>query len=132
MSEPVNEFVSLGMDLGPARLTISAPDVSGVLKHLNALAEIDEMDGLSVINGVLDHVETIKAAVTVKFGVSNAVANRPTVNNNTPAPSGEAPSCAHGPMKFKSGTSAKTQKPYSGYFCTGPYGPNQCAPIFNN
>lgn len=42
------------------------------------------------------------------------------VPNNEPQ--GPAPSCQHGPMNFRSGTSKKNGKAWSGWFC----GQNQC------
>lgn len=47
-------------------------------------------------------------------------------SNEPPAAPG--PSCMHGPMNFRSGTSKKTGKAYSGYFCPE----NQCSPQFGN
>ena len=41
------------------------------------------------------------------------------------------PECAHGQMNPKSGTSAKTGKPYSGYVCTSTDRKDQCAPKWN-
>lgn len=46
---------------------------------------------------------------------------------NAPAASG--PTCAHGAMTLRTGTSAKG--PWKGYFCPTPKGtPGQCDPIF--
>jgi hypothetical protein len=51
---------------------------------------------------------------------------------NAPAPAAEAPgskSCKHGPMAFKSGTSAKG--PWQGYMCNSPKGsPDKCETIW--
>jgi hypothetical protein len=43
-------------------------------------------------------------------------------------PTGPGPSCVHGPMNFRSGTSKKTGKPYSGWFCSD----NVCQAQFNH
>jgi len=40
----------------------------------------------------------------------------------------EVPTCLHGPMNRRSGTSKKTGKPYAGYFCDGE---PQCDPKFD-
>ena len=41
-----------------------------------------------------------------------------------------APMCAHGAMSRKEGISAKTNKPYGGWVCTGPRN-DQCEPIWD-
>lgn len=46
-----------------------------------------------------------------------------------PAPAGEAPSCAHGPMTFIKGVNARG--PWSGYKCNGPAGSTKCKTVFN-
>lgn len=44
-------------------------------------------------------------------------------------PNNQAPACAHGPMVFREGTSAKG--PWKAYFCPTPKGtPNQCQAQF--
>ena len=46
---------------------------------------------------------------------------------------GSAPSCKHGPMKFLTGTSKKTGRPYKMWACDTPQGtPDQCRPQFVN
>jgi len=64
----------------------------------------------------------------------------------TPAPMAEAvdvlarelgaqvvtvPSCKHGEMNYKSGVSAKTGRPYSGYTCSSKDRADQCEPRWN-
>lgn len=146
-----HDFVSLGINLGKdrytdPRLTISATNVSGLMGHLGDLNDPDETDpeGLSPLSGLLDHLQTIDAAVTLKKGLAPNVAGaspdggftpggyqeptHPAVADNVPVC---GPNGTHGKMKPKSGTS-KAGKPYSGYFCPLPYGQTQCKPIFNN
>jgi hypothetical protein len=41
------------------------------------------------------------------------------------------PECAHGPMNYKEGTSAKTGKPYSGYVCKSTDRKDQCEAKWN-
>lgn len=141
MSE--HDFVSIGIPLGTSRLTISATTIGSMVGYLNDLNEVDETDpeGMSPINTVLDHVNTINAAVNIKMpGMAlqpQASAPRPggfnqpaaAPNAAAPAPAGQT--CQHGAMTFRSGTSNATGKPYSGYFCPAPRGANQCKPVFN-
>jgi len=44
---------------------------------------------------------------------------------------GDVPICEHGPMQFKTGTSAKNGRPWSGFMCSGPRGAGQCSPQFD-
>lgn len=57
-------------------------------------------------------------------------AQAPRGNAQPPNRNGQAGSqartCRHGEMKWKSGTSRKTNKPYKGYFCPA----NECPPQF--
>jgi hypothetical protein len=46
------------------------------------------------------------------------------------APSTNKPHCKHGEMTFKSGTSAKTGKPYTGYTCPNNDRNDQCKPVW--
>ena len=124
MSE-ANEFVSLGINIGPARLTISAPTVEALVGHLNALAEVDEVEGLSTYNSVVDHVEVLVKGAEVKFAMSQPF-NRPATSApSSSVPSGDAPVCPHGTMKWKTGTTKSgpnVGKNYEGYFCPAPFG----------
>lgn len=49
------------------------------------------------------------------------------------APAGDGPTCAHGPMTFKSGTAGPNSKtpgkPYKMWACTGPRG-STCDPVW--
>jgi hypothetical protein len=42
----------------------------------------------------------------------------------------QTPVCKHGRMLFKSGTSAKTGKPYEGYTCSSSKRDDQCKPVW--
>lgn len=126
MSE-TNEFVSLGINIGPARFTVSAKDVPSLVSVVAQVLEVDETDpdGLSPINYLVDSVETIQKAVEVKFAMS-----APSAAKNATAPSANpqasAPTCRHGTMKWKTGTNA-AGKDYEGYFCQAPFGsPDKC------
>jgi hypothetical protein len=61
----------------------------------------------------------VQPAPTYQQNAYQAPANEPT---------GPGPSCVHGPMNFRSGTSKKTGKPYSGWFCSD----NVCQAQFNH
>lgn len=130
MSEVTNSFVSVGMPLGSARLTISAPNTLGLSVHLNELTEVDPMDEISAISAILENIQAIDAASTLVFGGS-----KPAYQASTPAApttQTEGKTCAHGAMKYKTGTSKKNGKPYAGWFCTAPMGAQQCDAIFSN
>lgn len=124
MSE-FSEFVSVGINIGPARLTISAANAGSLMQQLNGLLEADELDpeGLSPISTLVDGISTIHTASEVKFAMSRP---QPVVNA-TPVASapGDAPTCAHGSMKWKEGTS-KAGNNYKGWFCQAPYGQPKC------
>lgn len=54
-----------------------------------------------------------------------AVPNRPTQEAPTPQPPGPSPSCRHGAMTYKEGTS-KNNKAYKGWFCPSSNRNDQC------
>ena len=121
------------------RLTISATNIPAVMSHLNDLTEPDETDpnGLSALDGMLDHLELIDKAVMVKKGLGGTPST-PISPDGGFTPGGyETPAeqptktCAHGAMKYKEGTS-KAGKAYKGYFCPAPMGQNQCKAVFVN
>jgi hypothetical protein len=45
-------------------------------------------------------------------------------------PQPAAPTCAHGPMIYKSGVSKTSRKPYSAHFCPAPQDQPRCAPVW--
>lgn len=145
MADEQGNGVYLGLWLGQDRytspkLTLGAPNVAGIMVHLNDLTEVDETDpeGMSPLNSMLDSINTIDAAVMLKMPQQTQPQPQrmtspdggftPGMPDNQ-APANDAPSCNHGPMKFKSGVS-KAGKPYKGYFCTAPYGQQQCKAQF--
>lgn len=132
MSE--HDFLSIGIPLGTSRLTISASSVGGAIKFLNDLNEVDEVDpeGLSPIDSVLDHINTINAAVVVKM--PNMAPSAPAASNSAPAQQGNpnVKTCQHGAMIFRQGTSNRTGNAYKGWFCPAPRGTNQCPAVFDN
>lgn len=143
MSE--HDFISLGIPLGTSRLTISATSVLSMTQFLNELTEDDPLEGVSAISNVLDTINTINAAVTLKmpqFAPQESAPARPAASPDggfTPggyggaAPAANAPkTCTHGVMTYREGTSNATGKPYKAYFCPAPRGTNQCKPEFVN
>lgn len=82
--------------------------------------------------GDLAMVSALIKSTSVELGGSPAVAViKQAFPGATPvaSPAGDAPSCVHGPMTFRTGQGAKG--PWKGYFCPTPKGtPNQCDPIF--
>lgn len=81
------------------------------------------------------HVATETTAPQAPAAVPSAPAQTvpntalPHDGGGATAPAGKT--CKHGPMTFRNGTSKKTGKPYSAYFCPSPQGtPDQCSPEF--
>lgn len=135
MSE--HDFISLNVQLGSGnRLTISTSDVAGMNKILNDLNEVDELDPESVspLNDILTHVETVNAAVLLKFPQASGGAGNA---GNASAPASSAPaavgqSCQHGPMTYREGiakSGPNAGNPYKLWFCPAPRGTNQCRPV---
>jgi hypothetical protein len=143
--------VYLGIFLGnrpytTPKLTLGAESIGGLMKHLGDLNDPDptEPEGTSPLNDLLDHVQTIEAAVALKTPITPPVAgsspdggftpggyNDPALAAPAPA-AGPGKTCEHGAMKYKEGVSAKNNKPYKAYFCNAPYGAVKCAPAFIN
>lgn len=135
MSE--HDFISLGIPLGTSRLTISATTTAGMIGFLNDLNEEDPVEQISPINDVLEHINAINAAVTVKmpqFAPSaTPQASAPVSQNSAPAGNGGAKTCEHGVMTYRKGTTKSgpnVGKEYEAYFCPAPRGTNQCKPVF--
>lgn len=134
MSE--HDFISLNIQIGSGnRITISTADVAGMTKILNDLNYVDETDpeGISALDEILTHVETVNAAVLLKFPQVSGGAG-PAGNTSAPVEAGK--SCKHGPMVWREGTTKSgpnTGKPYKGWFCPAPRGTHdQCKPDFVN
>lgn len=128
-----HDFLSVGIPMGTARLTISATSVGAMVGYLNDLNEVDETDpeGMSPIDAVLDHINTINAAVVVKMP-SGAVTTSVAQGNAANGAPNAVKSCVHGAMTYREGTSNSTGKAYKAYFCPAPRGANQCRPEFVN
>lgn len=118
------------------KLTVNGPDVPSVLKHLNDLSEtsVDETgeEGASALDDLLEHIISIDAAATLKFGIQ--APNAPQVTN-TPAtaptaavvPTGPVPNCdTHNtPMTWIADDTVKSGqnvgRHYSAWKCTQPF-----------
>lgn len=111
------------------QVNFKSPD--GTLINLYASSK-EELEAL--LTTAQDFAPLI-GSVSQSLGGSASVA---PVRNSAPASSGnkpsapvegQAPTCAHGPMTFREGVSAKG--PWKGWMCPAPKGaPNKCDAIF--
>lgn len=127
---PITLFIPLGNDRSNAGLTVRAESIDEVNAILGNLSETGE-DEVSKLDNLLDGVLTVKAGVELKFPAPTPPVRQASVTHpqaqTVPA---DAQSCAHGPMKWKEGTSKSSGKAYKGWFCGAPYGQTQCEPKF--
>lgn len=101
-------------------------------------------DELSVLlEGIGDYATQIAAVQKLIVGASNVAPlstqgstqgtkpQQSSVPTQAVAPSSTsvAPTCKHGPRKYKSGVSSKTGNPYAMWVCTMPQGADQCKPV---
>jgi len=128
---PITFFIPLGNDRANAGLTVRAESVD----ELNAvLADLTDSvnDEPAKLDNVIDSVLAIKAGLELKGLNSTPAAQAPRQSThpqaNASAPA-DAPTCAHGSMKWKEGTS-KQGNAYKGWFCPAPYGQTQCPAKF--
>lgn len=127
---PVTLFIPFGQGYGNPGLTLRAEtpkELDAVLKSLKEYSD----EEFSVLDSLLTEVETIKAAVLLKFPQEDKPAPR-AANVATVTPPSSGKSCAHGPMKYKEGVSNKSGKPYKAWFCPAPQGTQQCPAEFVN
>lgn len=127
---PVTLFIPFGQGYGNPGLTLRAETPKELDAVLKSLKE-DSDEELSVLDSLLTEVETIKAAVLLKFPQEEKPARQASVTTVTPPATGNAaPTCNHGEMKWRQGTSRTSGKEYKGWFCPAPQGANQCPPKF--
>jgi hypothetical protein len=126
---PLTLFLPFGAGYGNPGLTVRAESIdelNAVMADFSATGE----DEVSKLDNLLSAVLTVKAAVLLKFPQEEKPAAKPQVNHpqaqSSPA---DAPTCNHGTMKYKEGTS-KAGKAYKGWFCPAPFGQTQCSPQF--
>lgn len=129
---PITLFVPFGSGYGNPGLTIraeSTEELQAILDNLSNPVD-DDPDSPSNLNDLLDGVLTIKSAVALKFPQEDKP--KPQAYKPSPqvtAPASDNPSCSHGPMKWKEGTS-RAGNAYKGWFCTAPLGQTQCKAQF--
>lgn len=123
---PFTLFVPFGEGYGNPGLTIradSAKELVSILSEINT-RETDNPDALSLFDELLTGVETVRAGALLKFPPKEKAAPQ-RQNSHPQATNSDAPTCAHGPMKYREGTS-KAGNQYKGYFCTAPQGTQRC------
>ncbi len=131
---PVTLFIPFGEGYGKPGLTLRAETTKELDAEIRLLTDsTDEQPAL--LDSLLSGVETIRAAILLKFPQEEKkIQTRSSNNVPPPAQSGSnIPTCgndgSHGPMKYKEGTNARGN--WKGYFCTLPYGSgSQCKPVF--
>lgn len=134
------------------KLQVSPKLADGTLINLRAETpeEFDTVVGWATANAAkfVSVVAAINAvppslAANIQPGSVQVQYDQPPTQQNNPGwgapqdtpppswsqPAQQAPTCQHGPMVFRTGTSAKG--PWSGHFCPTPKGtPGQCDPRF--
>jgi hypothetical protein len=133
--------VQISIFLGPEKFTapqlvLRGNTIADVAGQLRVLTDIDPVDEVSPISGILENLGTIKAAADVFFGVQ-ATPKARSGDGFTPATVPDDPwagtdaqpekRCKHGVMKYKEGVSA-AGKPYKGYMCPSFNRQDQCPP----
>lgn len=133
---PITLFVPFGEGYGNPGLTIRADSLDELDEILAGVSDSvdDDPDSVSKLDSILDGVLTIKAAVALKFPQKTVVTQNmaPSTHPQAKAQPDSAPSCNHGPMKYREGTARGTGNPYKGWFCPAPQGTpgGQCKPQF--
>jgi hypothetical protein len=130
---PITFFIPLGKGRSNAGLTVRAENIDEMNAVLKDLTDSANPEELSKLDETLDSVLAINAALELKgLNVPEPAQSYPAKASTHPqaAPAApDAPSCSHGPMKWKEGTSQQG-KQYKGWFCPAPYGQSQCKPQF--
>lgn len=128
---PITFFMPLGKSRSNAGLTVRAESVDELNATLKDLTDSDSTE-VSKLNDVIDSVLAINAALELKgLNVQETPSyapksTHPQASASAPA---DAPTCAHGSMKWKEGTSQKGNA-YKGWFCPAPFGQSKCEPKF--
>lgn len=126
---PVTLFIPLGNDRSNAGLTLRAETTAEVAASLNDLLATDGTEE-SRLSDILNGVATIKAAVELILPSSTPAPQAKVTHPQAQSAPSDAPSCAHGPMKWKEGVGKSSGKPYKGWFCAAPFGQTQCEARF--
>jgi hypothetical protein len=113
---PVTLFIPFGSGYGQPGLTLRAETPKELDAVLQSLKEASD-DELSLLDSILSEVETVKAALLLKFPQEEKPARQASNTTVTPPAVGESvPTCNHGPMKWRQGTSRSSGKEYKGWF----------------
>jgi hypothetical protein len=126
---PITFFIPFGNERSNAGLTVRAETVNelaGILSDLNGIDETEE----SKLSALLNEVLIIKGAVELILPSQAPSQAKPVTHPQAQSAPTDAPTCVHGSMKWKEGSSKSTGKPYKGWFCGAPYGQVQCSPQF--
>lgn len=128
---PLTLFLPFGSGYGNPGLTIRAESLDELNAIMANMSETGE-DEVSKLDNLLSSVLTVKAAVLLKFPQEEKPATKaaPVSHPQAQTSPADAPTCNHGTMKYKEGTSKGSGKPYKGWFCPAPYGQQQCSPQF--
>jgi hypothetical protein len=127
-------FIPFGAGYGNPGLTVRADTVDelvSVFAELSENSDANDPESPSKLDGILDGVAVVNAGVLLK-GLSVAKpepAAKPVSHPQAQSSPADAPTCAHGSMKWKEGVSAKGNN-YKGWFCAAPYGQTKCAAQF--
>lgn len=129
MSEmPITFFLPFGEGYGKPGLTIrtdSVEELNSIFAQLSEGVDPSDADSLSKLDELLTNVDTIRAAVLLKFPQEPKQAKTSYTKPAEPTQANASGHvCAHGPMKYKEGTGAKGA--WKGFFCTAPRGTQQC------
>ena len=113
---------------------MSAPDTTkiqvnlktpgGTLLNIYATSEADAALQLDSLRKLAEDVTSTEAI----FGAAQAVAHTPPASQQQAGP--PAPTCRHGAMTYKEGTS-KAGKPYKAHFCPSRDRNDSCDPIWS-
>lgn len=132
---PVTLFIPFGQGYGNPGVTVRADsfdELASIMKGLSDSSDPSDPEATTKLDVFLSDVDTVRAAVLLKFPQADAPQPRATNVTHPQAvnpSSGE--SCTHGAMKWKEGI-GQSGKAYKGWFCQGPRGPEQCKPKFVN
>lgn len=104
-----------------------------VLRAPSAAEALEQLKDDQVIKDLLDRAGKV-GKYFASLGGSSGGGNGGGGGNDKPArqqaPNGQTESCDHGEMKFLSGVSKKSGKPYKMFVCQSGDRDNECQPVF--
>ncbi|WP_018687023.1 hypothetical protein [Actinokineospora enzanensis] len=108
-------------------ITVDGADVADAADQLSDGPSVDKL--VKLTSTVARHFhKTYGAGKPATQAGGARQAGKPTGADE--APGGEKRYCEHGQMKFMSGVSKSSGKPYKGFFCTAADRAEQCKPQF--